>query len=379
MSSFFRFLIFVALLAAAVSALYYWRAYSALQLDTGFVEHKNLPSASPTPNANGTGVGGMLTLAQLDREFQTLVERARPSVVSITAENHVRMLKNQRGPGPTFRLPPTLGSGVIVSEEGHIVTNLHVIQAAESVQVQLHDGRTLPAAMIGSDPLTDIAILKIHAGELRPSALGDSDQVRPGQIVFAVGNPYGLQETVTQGIISGIGRRSTSESVNEFFQTDTAINPGNSGGPLLNLRGEIIGINNSIGTQGEGWQGIGFSIPSNTVRRVFEDIRDHGRVLRTWFGIEWSRPVTREIADMLGLPGVYGVLIQGTKPDSPAEDAGIRAGDTIIEFNGRSIADGTDLRNRVAEAEVGQSVPVKLVRKGRIMETHVALKEFPST
>jgi S1-C subfamily serine protease len=167
--------------------------------------------------------------------------------------------------------------------------------------------------------------------------------------------------------------------VNEFFQTDTAINPGNSGGPLLNLQGEIIGINNAIHTQTGGWQGISFSIPSNTARRVFEDLQEHGRVLRSWFGVVWGRPLNAELANQLGLSDTQGVLIQQVVQDSPAEQAGILAGDVIVGFNGRKISDGIDLRNRVAAMEVGQEVPVQLVRNGRELKLQVKLGKFPGS
>jgi serine protease Do len=367
MQSILRFFLFLALLGAVLSALWFWRAASKATV------------AMPDPAAVApvAPVRGAMNLQQMDREFQELVARIRPSVVSITAENSLPVVQQHRGPVGTLRLPPNLGSGVLVSAEGHIVTNLHVIQQAQAILVHLFDGRNFPARVLGADPLTDIAILKIDAPDLFPAVFGNSDEVRPGQMVFAIGNPYGLQETVTQGIISGIGRRSTTESVNEFFQTDTAINPGNSGGPLIDLRGEVIGINNHITSQTGGWQGIGFSIPANTAKRVYEDIRDLGRVQRSWFGIAWSRVLTPALANQLGLPDASGVLVQYTVDQSPAARAGLQAGDVITEFQGRRIADGIDLRNRIAEAEVGQEVAVKFYRDGQPREVRVKLEEFP--
>jgi serine protease Do len=347
MQSILRFFLFLALLGAVLSALWFWRAATNA---TALV-------SAPAEVASVDPVRGTMSLQQMDREFQELVARIRPSVVSITAENAL--------------------AGVLVSSEGHIVTNLHVIQQAQSILVHLFDGRNFPARVLGADPMTDIAILKIDAPDLSPAVFGNSDEVRPGQMVFAIGNPYGLQETVTQGIISGIGRRSTTESVNEFFQTDTAINPGNSGGPLIDLRGEVIGINNHITSQTGGWQGIGFSIPANTARRVYEDIRDLGRVQRSWFGIAWSRVLTPDLASQLGLPDTSGVLVQYTMDQSPAARAGLQAGDVITEFQGRRIADGIDLRNRIAEAEVGAEVVVRFYRDGQPREVQVKLEEFP--
>jgi serine protease Do len=412
MRSILRFLVFLAFVAACVSALYFWRAYSlaaapaasstaAASSHAPFARHaqtaKAIPPSSAQPSASGDSpaasqlatspsaasepdsqIGvGLRTLLQIDREFQELVARTRLSVVSITAQSEMNFLQGRALIWGTMKLPQNLGSGAIISKEGHIVTNLHVIKNADSIIVTLHDGRSLPAKVVGADPLTDIAILKIEADNLVPLNFGNSDLVRPGQTVFAVGNPYGLQETVTMGIISGIGRRTTSEMVNEFFQTDAAINPGNSGGPLLNLNGEIIGINNAIHTQDGGWQGIGFSIPSNTARRVYEDLRRFGRVVRAWFGVAWSIPMTPEVARRIGLSDPSGVLIQYTFEDSPADRAGLLPGDVILEFNGRKIHDGIDLRNRVAEAAPGDEIHVKVFRKGRTLELKVVLREFP--
>jgi serine protease Do len=262
------------------------------------------------------------------------------------------------------------GSGVIVSENGHVVTNLHVVNHARAVQVQLADGRTLAARFVGADGPSDIALLKIEAEGLQALPFGDSDKVNVGQMVFAVGNPLGLQETVTQGIVSAKGRRALSEAANEFFQTDAAINPGNSGGPLVNLEGEIIGINNSISPQG---QGIGFAIPSNTVRRVFESIRDHGRFIRPWFGA-YMRSLTPQLVQQLGLPDASGVLILLVYEGSPAEKGGIKPGDVIIEFNSKTVHDLIDLRNRVAETDIGQEIAMRVRREGKelTLETVVA-------
>ncbi len=368
MNSFQRFLVFLILLAVAVSGLYFWKAVSGVPV-------RQMQEPVLTGLTGGGGQKEHSVLRQLDQDFQALVQRVRPSVVSITAESTHAAVHGARG--VASRIPPNLGSGVIVSSDGFIVTNAHVIQGAGKIFAALHDGATYAAEVLGQDPLTDIAILKIEAESLQSSPFGDSDQVRPGQIVFAVGNPYGLQETVTQGIISGIGRRSTSETVNEFFQTDTAINPGNSGGPLLDVAGRIIGINNAIHTKDGGWQGIGFSIPSNTAKKVYEDIKNYGRIVRAFFGVVWSRNLTPQLAKKLGLPDEHGVLIQYAVEDSPASKAGIQAGDVIVAFNGRKILDGIDLRNRVAGLKVGQSIPVTVVRNGKTIDLEVRLSEMP--
>lgn len=306
------------------------------------------------------------TLASRDQEFTSLVASVLPSVVSIDAipadavDPRVRMLKFMLGgrPGET---PPQLGSGVIVSGEGHLVTNFHVIDGAGAIRVHLNDGRIFAARYVGGDRQSDIAILQIDADGIQPARWGDSDAVRIGQGVFAVGNPLGLQETVTQGIISGKGRRAMSEAANEFFQTDAAINRGNSGGPLLDLSGEVIGITNMVA---QGGAGVAFAIPSNTVKRVFESIRDHGRFIRPWFGA-LMQPLTPALAKQLGLASPKGALLLGTYEGSPAALSGLSPGDVVVEFNGKPVIDHIDLRNRVAECAVGQEVRIVAVRAGR--------------
>ena len=362
MRSLLRFLVFVLIAAAAVASVYVW---------------KQTQQNGGDPDTQKTATRGSL-LSALDREFTALVNRVLPSVVSIEAVpadsvdprlQMLRFLFGDNAPG----IRPS-GSGVIVSANGHIVTNLHVVNNARAVQVQLADGRTLPAKFVGADSPSDIALLKIEAEGLQALPFGDSDKVNVGQMVFAVGNPLGLQETVTQGIISAKGRRALSEAANEFFQTDAAVNPGNSGGPLVNLEGEIIGINNSISPQG---QGIGFAIPSNTVRRVFESIRDHGRFIRPWFGA-YMRSLTPQLAQQLGLPDASGVLMLLIYEGSPAEKAGVKPGDVIVEFNGKSIRDLVDLRNRVAETDVGQEIAMRVRREGKELTLQTVVAAEPT-
>jgi serine protease Do len=367
MKSILRFFLFVASLTVIVGILFLWRS--------GNLDESNHDSSVATmPEFSGPLTG----LAALDRDFQNLIAKVKPSVVSITASSpssRSAILRPYFGGSRALSMPPQLGSGVIVSQDGHILTNLHVVQGADRIEVQLSDGRTIPARLLGADPFTDVAVLAIQAGGLHPVAFSNSDQVRPGQIVFAIGNPYGLHETVTQGIISGIGRRSTSEFVNEFFQTDTAINPGNSGGPLINVHGGLIGLNNAIHSRNGAWQGISFAIPSNTARRVFEDIRDYGRVVRTWFGVVTVPP--EALQGKRGEASVRGAGIFFTMENSPAEKSGIQPGDIIVEFNGKPVSDVIDLRNRVAETEVGQMIPVRLLREGRDFVVQVEMEPYP--
>lgn len=362
MKSILRFLLFIAIAALVVSTLYFWRLAQ---------------THAPEPVAATPAISGRLEgLAALDDEFIRLVNEAKQSVVSITARQQVQVAMRTGNAIQPFRalgqmqLQPNLGSGVVVSKDGHIITNVHVIRGANEIDARLNDGRVYPATVLGVDPATDIAVLKIDADNLNPMPLANSDLVRSGQMVFAVGNPYGLHETVTQGIISGIGRTS-SEAANEFFQTDTAVNPGNSGGPLINLRGEVIGINNAIHTNTGAWQGISFAIPSNTVRRVFDDIRIHGRVVRTWLGVESVPPGAR-----LGSV-IPGVRIQGVLEGSPAQKSGIRSEDVIVEFNGKPVNGLIDLRNRVLETEAGERVTARVLRNGVPVNLELIMEEYP--
>ena len=366
MKSLLRFLLFVSVLAAAVASLYVWR--------NGRPDDKGTEPRLPA-------------LAALDREFTSLVASVVPSVVSINAtpplqiDQRVNPLQFLLGRAPGVEAPPELGSGAIVSKDGFIVTTWHVIDRAAAIEVQLSDGRSLPGKFVGADATSDVAILKIDAQDLTPLPFGDSDAVLVGQTVFAVGNPFGLQESVTKGIISAKGRRTMSEAANEFFQTDAPINPGNSGGPLVDLKGRLIGINNSSvlhRTDGAGFAipSIGFAIPSNTVRRIFESIRDHGRVIRPWFGVNMI-PLTPALAEQLQLGDIRGALVGATVENSPASRAGVQPGDVIISFNGRPILDWIDLRNRVAETEPGKPIRLVVKRSGHDISLNAVAEKQP--
>jgi Do/DeqQ family serine protease len=270
-----------------------------------------------------------------------------------------------------------MGSGMIVSPDGYIVTNWHVVNGAAEVTVQLSDGRSLPSRLAGDDQRSDIAILKVDAADLPSIEFGDSEKVRVGQMVFAVGNPFGLQETVTQGIISAKGRRTVSEAANEFFQTSTTINPGNSGGPLIDIGGKVIGINNFIISRSGGSEGIGFAIPSNVAKRVYEDIVQRGRVIHPWFGVV-MRPLTPGLARQLGLPDTRGALVAATMAGSPAERCGLRGGDVILSFNGKPVRDGQELRQRVAEAQVGVPAAMSILREGKPLDLDIVMVEEPA-
>lgn len=355
MRNLLTFLAFVAVSAAFVAALFLW---------------KSTPGAAPA---------GKPLLEQIDQEFTSLVGQVLPSVVSINAipaaevDPRASLLRRLLGASPEGGQPPDLGSGAIVSEDGYIVTNWHVIAQAAAVEVHLNDGRTLPAKFAGADRFSDVAILKVEAGGLLPLEFGNSDEVRIGQMVIAVGNPFGLQETVTKGIVSGKGRRMMSEEANEFFQTDAPINPGNSGGPLVDRNGKIIAINNAVIRNTDG---IGFAIPANTAKRIYESIRDFGRVIRPWFGVSML-PLTPSMAAELNLPDARGAFVQAIAKDSPAARAGLEPGDVIVTYNGRPVADWNDLRNRVVDTEPGKAVVIGVLRAGQQLELRATIEKQP--
>ena len=357
-----RFLLFVLVIAIFLACLYAW------------TRHRNearQPAPYTPPVAPVVDAQDVHVLATIDQEYTRLVDAVLPSVVSIITSKQVQtgyiidlneVLRSGQLRGvPKLESRSVLGSGVIVSKEGHIITNYHVIADMDKIQVELNDGRVEPAEIIGTDPDTDIAVLKINAGDVRPLPLGNSDDVKVGQLVFAVGNPLGLQETVTRGIISAKSR-VVDDSSFEYFQTDAAINEGNSGGPLLDLRGEIIGINTRVASQMGKLQpqGLSFAIPSNVARRTLEAILKDGHVVHSYLGVVYP-------SEHAGQPGGYhgnGVFVTRVLPGSPAEKAGLKSGDVITEFNGREIAGVHDLHNCVAETPVNTDVTLGIVHAG---------------
>ncbi len=270
----------------------------------------------------------------------------------------------------------SLGSGFVISEDGLIVTNNHVIEDATEIIVSFHDGSELPAKLIGRDPKTDIALLRVQSSDDLPYAkFGDSDKSRVGDWVLAIGNPFGLGGTVTAGIISAGNRDIHAGPYDNFLQTDAPINRGNSGGPMFNMDGEVIGVNSMIFSPTGGSVGIGFAIPSDTVKLVIKDIEKFGHVKRGWLGVV-IQTVTNEIAESLGMPDSEGALVQGVQDDSPADQAGILTGDVIVEFNGNKVGKMRTLPRIVAETEIGKKVPVKIFRNGRERTLHVEVGEM---
>lgn len=276
-----------------------------------------------------------------------------------------------------------LGSGVIVSADGYILTNHHVINQVDTIKVTLINEKQLPATLVGSDPNTDVAVLKVEAENLPYMRFGDSEELQVGDMVLAIGSPLGtaLAHTVTQGIVSAKGRSELNilgnEGFENFIQTDAAINRGNSGGPLVNMRGQLVGINTAIASQTGGFQGIGLAIPSNMARSVMESIIEKGRVVRGFIGISFQ-PVDESLARALDLPEVRGILVTNVMEDSPASEAGLRSEDVIIRFNDRNIQSPSEFRRRVAEMMPGTEVTLTLIRDSEEMEVDLTLGELPS-
>jgi serine protease Do len=379
MKSFLKFLVFVLLLALTISLIYVWQAKQPGPAQVKV--EKFTPADKPSLDLNSVDV-----LQRLDEEYTKVTAAVVPSVVSITTTRTVtrrmpidplELFFGRRFPDQAQQKVTSLGSGVIVSKEGHIVTNYHVLNGTSDVTVQLNDGREAKAKIVGTDAQIDLAVLKIDLPNLSPLSLGDSDKVKVGQIVMAIGNPFGLEESVSQGIISAKDRRAMNDSQVEFFQTDTAINPGNSGGPLVNIRGEVIGINSAIYSESGGNQGIGFAIPSNVVKAAMGSIISKGRVIRGYLGVA-IQSVTKEIAEQFKLDSVRGALVTDVTPGSPAEKAGIIRGDVIRKVNDYDVKDTISLVNRIAEADVGSSLRIDLVRDGAAKSVMAQVAEQPA-
>lgn len=335
------------------------------------------------PDKAPLALGDVELLARINDEYASLTRAVVPSVVSIdTAGIRTERLLDVWGRTRLRRYPTQgQGSGVIVTREGHVVTNHHVIAGQQQIQITLHGGKTHRAHLIGEDTLLDIAVLKIDADEaFPPLKFGDSSQAQVGQLVFAVGNPFGLGETVTHGIISA-KERSVSDSQRDLFQTDAAINPGNSGGPLVNLRGEIIGINAAIFSpdkENPGFQGVGFSIPSNDVKDALFQILERGRPIRGFLGVQ-MRDLDPAVRSVLGYDGEDGSAVLGISPGSPAQAAGLQPWDVVRTINGTSIRSATQLFAVVQTTHIGETVTLGVWRKGRKLELKATIAESVAT
>ena len=348
----------------------------------GREEKVNLPPpAAPPPT----------TSAALRTSYAEVVNRVSTAVVTIRTESRARAPRQfPFMDDPFFRRffgePPTpaperrvrgLGSGVIVTADGFVLTNHHVIDGAQQIEVDLQGPRTVTAKLVGSDPASDLAVLKIDEGGLSPLALADSDKVQVGDIVLAIGNPLGIGQTVTLGIISAKGRRTglSNGSFEDFLQTDAPINQGNSGGALVDSNGDLIGINSQILSPSGGSIGIGFAIPSNMARNVLDQLVKHGKVTRGQLGVV-VQPVTEDIAASLKLNDAKGVIVSQVQPGSAAERAGLNRGDVILALNGNVVADPNSFRNEIAGTPPGRTVTLRIWRDGSEQELRPTLGEF---
>ncbi len=351
------------------------------------------PAATPVataPQPTFPGMGG--------QSFVEIAKAVKPAVVNIYAT------KSGRSDGPhatpfddpffrrffgdeffrRFEQQPKerkergLGSGVIVESNGLIITNNHVVGKADDIRVTLSDKREFKAKLIGTDPKTDIAVVRIEATGLPTVPWADSDKLEVGEFVLAVGNPFGLTQTVTLGIVSALGRAAGIAEYEDFIQTDAAINPGNSGGPLINVRGELVGINTAIFSQSGGNMGIGFAVPSNMARSIMDQLVRTGKVVRGWLGVS-IQELTPELAAQFGLGETKGVLVSDVMDDSPAKKAGFERADVIVEYDGKPMDSPTHLRNAVAQTPVGKKVTIKIIRDKKPKTIELTIAEQPKS
>jgi serine protease DegS len=338
---------------------------------------------SPTPAAPpvNSGLSGPVSYADA-------VGRAMPAVVNVQTAKVITRRTHPLLDDPLFQhffgkrfssskkeIQTSLGSGVIISSQGYILTNNHVISGADDIQVLLSDGRSARAAVVGVDAETDLAILRIALDRLPTIVIGDSSALRVGDIAMAIGNPFGVGQTVTLGIISATGRDHLGiNTYEDFIQTDAAINPGNSGGALVNARGQLIGINTAIFSQSGGYQGIGFAVPSVLARRIAADLQQFGEVRRGSVGYVEVTPLSPQLAQQLGAPDTKGVLIQRMRRDSSAYRGGLRPGDIVVSFNRTEIADGGQLLRLIQDAPIGSTAVVAVLRDGRRLELKVPIE-----
>ncbi|HEX5475697.1 MAG TPA: DegQ family serine endoprotease [Vicinamibacterales bacterium] len=359
---------------------------------------------APEPNSHAAATKAVATAAAPAStaspaapaaSYASVVDRVMPAVVTVRVEKRAAAIPtDQQMPdemlrrffGPQMRMPRQprgvergLGSGVIVSQDGYILTNNHVVDGADEVQVELPDKRTFTAKVVGTDPPSDLAVVKIDAKALPTLTLGNSDAVKVGDVVLAVGDPLGIGETVTSGIISAKGRQTEAgDAYQDFLQTDAAINHGNSGGALVNTSGELIGINSQILSPSDGNIGLGFAIPSNMAKHVMAQLIDHGSVRRGKLGVT-VQPLSADMAKAFGLSSADGALVSDVDPGSPAAHAGIEQGDVITRFNGAPVTDSNQLRNDVASTQPGTTVSLQVVRHGQSKDVQATLAALSTT
>ncbi len=335
-------------------------------------------------------------------DFSRLAENASPAVVNISTMSKPKRDRGQMYgpygddlpdilqryfgiPAPEGRQgqrderpqPQSLGSGFIISDDGYVLTNNHVIEGADEIMVRMNDRSEYKATLVGADKRSDLALLKVDGKKLPSVKVGDSDTLKPGQWVFAIGSPFGFDYSVTKGIISALNRSLPTENYVPFIQTDVPINPGNSGGPLLNMSGEVIGINSQIYTRSGGFMGLSFAIPIDDAMDVAKQLKDNGRVVRGWLGVI-IQDIDRNLAESFGLKRPHGALLSQVLPDGPAAKGGLQAGDIITRFDGREIKFSSDLPIAVGRAPVGKKVKVVIVRRGKEKALEIAVGELPA-
>jgi len=324
--------------------------------------------------------------------YADAVQKTAPAVVNIFTTTLTRREAHPFFSDPLFRRffgeelsqprlekRNNLGSGVIVNKNGYIITNHHVIENASEIRVVLRDGRSMAARVVGTDPETDLAVLQASGDDFPVAQLGRSQDLQIGDVVLAIGNGFGLGQTVTMGIVSALGRQSLGlTNYDNFIQTDAAINPGNSGGALINPYGDVIGINTAIYTKSGGSEGVGFAIPAQLVNKVFEQIRDKGRVVRGWIGVTTTQAVTPELAQALGLGDAKGLLVAQILRNGPADKAGIKPGDVIQKVNGVAATTARVMVDLVADIQPGDDVKIELTRDGDSQTVHVEVVERPT-
>ena len=365
-------------LALAFVVMYFWPQIAGHETTT--VEIRQTPETSPRPT------GGPYSYA-------TAVDKASPAVVNINTAKVVTVRPHPFFDDPAFRqffgggnnlitprkrVETSLGSGVIMSEQGYILTNHHVIQGADAIQVSLQDGRMVQAKVVGSDPETDVAVLKIDLKKLPVMTLGHSDSLRVGDVVLAIGNPFGVGQTVTMGIVSATGRNKLGINTFEnFIQTDAAINPGNSGGALIDAEGRLVGINTAMFSRSGGYQGIGFAIPTSLAQNVMEEIIEHGRPLRGWLGIE-AQLITPQIARALDIENTTGVVVVGVVRDGPAHNAGLQPGDVLVAIDNKKITEAREALLIISSRKPGSRVKMEVLREGKSIILEATAIERPA-
>jgi serine protease Do len=372
----------------------------AIAAGGGWVLRGVFPSAGERSGAPSRSAPSVTLADGLQAGFVGVAEHVRPAVVNLGT---IQKARGSRAPGPQpgrddpffqeffkqffgpegpsggseFRRPG-LGSGVIFDKRGLVLTNFHVVKGADEITVKLSDKREYRGQLLGTDPKTDLAVIRFQPDhELTVATLGNSEALRVGEWAIAIGNPFGLDQTVTVGVISATGRSDVGVATYEnFIQTDASINPGNSGGPLLNLKGEVIGINTAIFSQSGGSVGIGFAIPINMVKRVVDQLVDKGKVVRGWLGVS-LQPLSAELADSLGVPGKQGAVVASTMPGGPAAAAGLQQNDVILAFDKIPVEDYHHFQRLTAETRAGSKVVLQVLRKKKTIELPVTVTEAP--